>query len=57
MKESIIKKQIGILRTILSDLVENDKNGNDDFIEFTNKNFCFDTNFGLNILINAFYIF
>lgn len=57
MKESIIEKQIGILRIILSDLVENDKNGDEDFIEFTNRYFCFDTNFGWNILMNAFYVF
>ena len=57
MKESIIEKQIGILRTILSDLSENDKNGDEDFIEFTNRYFCFDTNFGWNILMNAFYVF
>ncbi|GAA4813518.1 hypothetical protein [Litoribaculum gwangyangense] len=57
MKESIIEKQIGILRTILGDLAENDKNGDDDFIEFTNRYFCFDTNFGWNILMNAFYVF
>jgi hypothetical protein len=57
MKESLIEKQIGILRTILSDLAENDKNGNDDFIEFTNRYFCLDTTFGWNILMNAFYVF
>ncbi len=57
MKESLIERQIGILRTILSDLAENDKNGNDDFIEFTNKYFCFETDFGWNILMNSFYVF
>lgn len=57
MKESLIERQIGILRTILSDLAENDKNGDNDFIEFTNKYFCFESDFGWNILMNAFYVF
>lgn len=57
MTESIIERQIGILRTILSNIAENDKNGSEDFIEFTNRYFCFDTNFGWNILMNAFYVF
>ncbi len=57
MTESIIERQIGILRTILSDLAENDKNGSEDFIVFTKKYFGFDTEFGWNILMNAFYVF
>ena len=57
MTESIVEKQIGILRAILSDIAENDKNGSENFIGFTNKYFCFDTQFGWNILMNAFYVF
>ena len=57
MKESTIEKQIVILRTILSDIAEEDKNGSEDFIEFTNKYFGFDNEFGWNILMNAFYVF
>lgn len=57
MTESIIEKQIGILRAILSNIAENDKNGSEYFIEFTNRYFCFDTKFGWNILMNAFYVF
>lgn len=57
MKESIIEKQVGILRTILGDIALNDKNGDDDFIEFANKYFGFETSFGWNILMNAFYVF
>lgn len=57
MTESIIEKQIGILRAILSNIAENDKNGSEDFIEYTNRYFCFDNKFGWNILMNAFYVF
>lgn len=57
MKESIIERQIGILRTILGEIAENDKNGLDDFIVFIKKYFGFDTDFGWNILMNAFYVF
>lgn len=57
MKESTIEKQIEILRTILSDIAEEDKNGSVDFIEFTNKYFGFENEFGWNILMNAFYVF
>jgi hypothetical protein len=57
MTESIIERQIGILRTILSGLAENDKNESEDFIIFTKKYFGFDTEFGWNILMNAFYVF
>lgn len=57
MKESIIERQIGVLRSILGDFAENDKNGSDDFIKSTNNYFRFDTNFGWNILMNAFYVF
>lgn len=57
MNESILERQIGILRTILSNIAENDKNGSEDFIAFTNKYFGFDTDFGWNVLMNAFYVF
>ena len=57
MNDSLIERQIGILRTILSDIAEKDKNGSEDFIIFTQKYFGFDTEFGWNILMNAFYVF
>jgi cell fate (sporulation/competence/biofilm development) regulator YmcA (YheA/YmcA/DUF963 family) len=57
MKETIIEKQIGILRSILSEIAENDLNGAENFESFTNKYFYFDNEFGWNILMNAFYVF
>jgi len=57
MEESIIEKQIGILRSILSDIAIDDLNGTEDFEIITNKYFCFDNEFGWNILMNAFYVF
>lgn len=57
MSVSIIESQIGVLKSILSDISEHDKNKSVDFIEFTNQYFCFETNNGWNILMNAFYIF
>lgn len=57
MNDSLIERQIGILRAILSDIAEKDKNGSEDFIIFTQKYFGFDTEFGWNILMNAFYVF
>lgn len=57
MKVSIIERQIGILRKVLSDLAENDKNDSEDFILFTKKYFGFENDSGWNILMNAFYVF
>lgn len=56
MKESIIARQIGILQTILNNIAEEDKNGSEDFVEYTNKYFGFENELGWNILINAFYV-
>lgn len=57
IKESLIERQMGMLRTVLSNIAEDQKNGKEDFIVFTNKYFGFDSDFGWNILMNAFYVF
>ncbi len=57
MNESIIERQIGILRTIQIKISEENKNGSENLIQFTNKYFGFNTKFGWNILMNAFFIF
>lgn len=57
LNDSIIERQIRILQVILSDIAEKDKNGSEDFIIFIQKYFGFDTEFGWNILMNAFYVF
>lgn len=57
MYESIIERQIGILRTILSDIAVTDKNGSEVFIVYIKKYFGFENDFGWNILMNAFYVY
>jgi len=57
VKDSLIEKQAGLLRSILSNIAENDLNKNEDFILFVNRYFNFDNDFGWNILMNAFYVF
>lgn len=57
MEDSIIEKQIGLFRKILNKISEDNKEGQGDFIEYTNNYFNFDTDKGWNILMNAFYVF
>ncbi len=54
---SLIERQIGILRDILSEFSLRYTNEDVDFISLTNKYFYFDTEKGWNILMNAFYVF
>jgi hypothetical protein len=57
MKNSLIERQIGILRTILGDVAERELNSDKDFILFVKEYFGFETDFGWNILMNAMYVF
>lgn len=57
MSDTIIEKQIGLIRTILSDLALKKECGNEEFITEVQEYFGFETKFGWNILMNAFYVF
>lgn len=57
MKYSIVEKQIGIFRQILNDIAEKENNGSGDFLKYAKSYFCFESTFGWNILMNAFYVF
>lgn len=54
---SLIERQIGILRAILGNVAEKELNSDRDFILIVKKYFGFETNFGWNILMNAMYVF
>ena len=57
IKDSIIERQMGVLRSILGDFANRNPVADEDFIMLVNKYFYFDTKFGWNLFMNAFYIF